>query len=107
MALYQLHPRRRRLPVQLLQFGQFDPRHVLEHNQRGVFVDFARSKLRVAMRTILQNQIVGRYGRPKLQIVHRLKPGFKLIDMFEDFHGSIVPSLKVPRQISNGKRGQP
>ena len=105
MALHQLHPRRCRFPVQLLRFRQFDPRHVLEHNQHGVFVNFARSKLRIAMRTILQDQIVGRDGRPEFQIVHRLKPGFNLIDVFEDFHGSIVPSLKWAAQISNGKRG--
>ena len=105
MALHQLHPRRHRFPVQLLQLGQFDTRHVLEHNQHGVFVDFARSKLRIAMLTILQNQIVGRDSCPEFQIVHRLKPGFNLIDVFEDFHGSIVPSLKCRAQISSGKRG--
>lgn len=107
MALHQLHPRRRRLPFQTMPFGQLNPRHVLEHNHYRCFINLAGSDLTVAMRPILQDQIIRSNRRPELKIVHGFQPGFNIIDIFELLHGSIVPSADKHLQISVGKRGKP
>lgn len=107
MALHQLQPRGHRLPVQFLQFGQFDACHVLEHDQHGALVDLAGTDLRVAMRTILQDQIVRGNRCPELKIVHGRQPGFDLINVLKVFHASILPSMDKRLQIPSGKRGKP
>lgn len=107
MALHQSQPRRRGLPFKPLQFGQFNTGHVFEHNQHGVLVDLAGTDLCVAMLTILQDQIVRGNRRPELKVVHRIKPGFDLIDVLESFHGPILPGTGDGLQISGGKRGEP
>lgn len=99
MTFHQLYPWRCRLPSQLLQSGQFDTRHVLEHDQHGFFINFSRCDLGVAMGAILQSQIVGGNGYPEFQITHGLKPGFNFIDVFENFHGPILSNQRSRLQI--------
>ncbi len=107
MALHQLHPGRRRLPFQTKPFGQLNPRHVLEHNHYCCFINLAGCDLTVAMRAILQDQVIGSNCRPEFKIVHGFQPGFNIIDIFELLHGSIVQSANKHLQISVGKRGKP
>jgi len=107
MVRDNFQPRRHRPPFQTVALPQFNARHVLQHGQHGVFIDFAGTDLRIAMRAILQDQIEGRNRGPELKIAHRLQPGFHIIDVSEVFHASILAGAVRRLQISCGKRGQP
>lgn len=87
----QLQPRRWHLALQVATFGQFHNRNRLQYVEHGQLSGFTAGDLPVAMVAWLQDQVIGRDRHPKTLVVHRFKPGFNLIYVFELSHLLRIP----------------
>lgn len=102
----QLQPGRRDLALQVATLGQFHHGNRLQHAEHGQLIGFAVGDLPVAMGTWLQDQVIGRDRHPETLVVHRFKPGFNLIYVFELSHLLRIPEPDSPlqEQFDNGGR---